>query len=202
MGLCLKKSCLVIIANIILFMSSLFLLFNLAPLDLSPSYRNQLEAISKLKISKNILGVLPSGINVEAENSGMSIVYDPETFSVLKEVMQKYSPTSKDIDWKKAIGVGYSILSAPVGNYTIEAIKPLYVVLIPSDSQSTTLILKPIGQLEDMEKWLSTQHTSSLILTAVILLIIGFLLQLLNSIVNSPDRDASVRHPENSLISL
>lgn len=166
------------IANLALFLSALLLLINFAPRDIFPGYQNQRQALSKLKTDKNILGILPNGIRITPQSAGMSIAQDEKTFLILKEMVQKYSPISEEVEWGKIIGIGYSVLSAPVGNYKIDAFKPLYVVEIPND-QSSTLVLKPVGQVEEFEKWFLVQHNSSVNLVAIILLIVGFGIQLL-----------------------
>ncbi|MBI3888575.1 hypothetical protein HY311_02170 [Candidatus Nomurabacteria bacterium] len=167
------------IANICLFLSAFLLLMNFTPRDLFPGYENQKTAFLKLKSDKNILGDLPKGINITSENAGMSIIQDKESFLIIKKMMQEYSPISKEIDWNLTIGIGYSILYAPVGNYKIAAFRPIYVVEMPSDDRSSTLVLKPIGQLEEFEKWFLTQHNDSVNLVAILLLIFGFGIQLL-----------------------
>lgn len=168
-----------IIANFALFLSALLLLINLAPRDIFPSYQNQKQALLKLKSDKNILGSIPKGINIMPENAGMNVVQDKKIFLILEEMVKKYSPLSKDINWGNVVGIGYTVLSAPVGKYKIDAFRALYAVEIPLDNQSSTLILKPVGQLEGLEKWFLEQHNSSVNLVAIILLIIGFSIQLL-----------------------
>lgn len=166
------------VVNFALFLSGLLLLINLAPRDILPSYKIQKQALVKLKSNKNILGNLPPRVNIILEGSGMSIIEDQEAFLILREMARKYSPNSSEINWNGIIGVGYSTLSAPVGKYKVDAFKPLYVAEIPTN-ESTTLILKPIGQLDDFEKWFLTEHASSVNLVAIIFLAIGFFLQLL-----------------------
>jgi hypothetical protein len=46
------------------------------------------------------------------------------------------------------------------------------------DELSNTMILIPVGQVSDMDIWLDAKHQGSLTLTAIILLLLGFFLQL------------------------
>ena len=173
---------LAIVTNSILFLSSLLLLIDLAPKDFSPTYRKQVEAVSKLRAHQNILGVIPTGVNIKPETQGMSIVQDSETYSILKGIVLEYSPYAAAIRWDKAIGIGYAIQSLPVGRNKLEAFRPLYVVEMPTEEQSSQLVLNPVGQLQNLDLWLSTQRQTSLTSAAIILLVIGFFLQLLESI--------------------
>ncbi len=172
---------LVVVTNSILFLSSLLLLIDVAPKDFSPTYKKQVESVSKLRINRNILGFTPKGYNIKPETQGMSIVWDSNVYETLKSIIIEFSPYAKTIRWDKAIGIGYAIQSLPVGHSKLEAFRPLYIVEMPTDEQSGQLILNPVGQLQDLDVWLSTQRQSSLTIGALILLVIGFFLQLLDS---------------------
>jgi hypothetical protein len=173
------------ITNGILFLSSLFLLIDVAPKDFSPTYKKQIEAVSKLRTDRNILGINPPGYNIKPETQDMRIVWDTPTYEILKSLIIDFSPYVKSIRWDKAIGVGYAVQSLPVGRNKLEAFRPLYIVEIPMDGNSSQLNLNPVGQLQDLDVWLSTQRQSSLTIAALILLVIGFFLQLLESYYKS-----------------
>src|SRR5258706_14815487 len=72
-----------ILANSLLFLSSLLLLIDIAPRDFLPSQRQRVRALTKLRASQNILGPIPAGINVRPETSTLKIVSDLGTYQTL-----------------------------------------------------------------------------------------------------------------------
>jgi hypothetical protein len=66
----------------------------------------------------------------------------------------------------------------PVGHATIDAFHALYIIVAPTDESQSTAELIPVGQLEDLDRWLSKLHQGSLIRWAAILLTLGFFIQL------------------------
>lgn len=92
-------------------------------------------------------------------------------------MIKQRSRLTAGISWDRAVGVGYTTISWPVGPYKLEAVHPLYIVLAPQGS-GTQLDLVPVGQLEDLDRWLSERRQSSLTILALLLLSVGFLLQL------------------------
>jgi hypothetical protein len=166
-----------IFSNILLFVSSLLLLIDVAPRDFLPSHRRRVQAVKALRQNRNILSELPKGISIAPENSGMPVGRDHLSYSVLAEFIRQRSPLSRNVDWTRAVAVGYAVQSLPVGGATLEAFRPLYVVQIPV-GQETRLTLIPVGQLDDLDAWLTQQHQSSLTRWALLLLVIGFFLQL------------------------
>ena len=89
-------------------------------------------------------------------------------------------PLAHGIDWARAIGIGYAIQSLPVGQAKLEAFRPLYVMLIPN-GPGTQVTLIPVGQLGDLDSWLTQQRQGSITQLALVLLVIGFFLQLVSS---------------------
>jgi hypothetical protein len=175
------NSCLEIAGNATLFLSSLLLLIDIAPHDFFPSHKKRVKALELLRTNRNILIKLPSNLNIAAESSGMSIVQDSESYAVLSEFIRQRSTLARSIDWSRAIGIGYAIQSLPVGQAKLEAFRPLYVALIP-DGQETQLTLVPVGQLGDLDTWLSQQRQGSISKLALVFLVIGFFLQLVSSV--------------------
>jgi hypothetical protein len=167
--------------NLILFLSSLLLLIDLAPRDFFPTYRKRVDAVSKLTRYQNIIGYVPIGVNIKPQTAGMSIVPEIDAYLLLKDMVQEYSPYAGSVQWNKAIGIGYSTLRLPVGKLAIDAFHPLYVVETPDSTKPDELLLRPVGQLSDLTKWISEQHQTSLTQAAIFLLVVGFFLQLLES---------------------
>jgi len=165
-------------ANSILFLSSLLLFVDLAPRDFLPAHQRRIQALRALREGHNILGDLPSNVNVRPETLDLKLIRDSNSYTVLVDFIRGRSPLSGNVDWSRAVGVGYAIQSLPVGNAKLEAFRPLYVVQMPKD-QETRFTLIPVGQLEDLEAWLAQQHQGSLTRVAVFLLCVGFFLQLL-----------------------
>jgi hypothetical protein len=168
-----------IIGNSLLCLSALLILIDFAPHDLLPSYKKTVKAIQKLEEAKNIFGDLPKNINVKMESGEISS--DPDIFKILSYFIKKKSPLSSNINWQKAIGVGYSAVKVPVFKHTLDAFHPLYIITVPVDN-SDNLNLEPVGQLSDLKEWLKRTHLDSINLTAILLLAVGFLLQIIVTI--------------------
>jgi hypothetical protein len=66
------------------------------------------------------------------------------------------------------IGVGFSTVSVPVGQFKVDALHPLYVAIMPA-GEGTSLELIPVGQLEDLDRWIMSWHQSALTFTAATL---------------------------------
>lgn len=173
-----------IVANVVLFLSSLLLLIDVAPHDFLPRHKQRVRAFDALRERKNILRKLSDDINIKPGSGEMSIIQDNESYEVLAEFIRLRAPLAQGIDWSKAVGVGYAIQSIPVGGSKLEAFKPLYVALTP-DGGETELNLVPVGQLGDIPTWLAQQRMGSVTRLAMALLVVGFLLQLICSIVPS-----------------
>ncbi len=171
-----------VISNSLLFLSSFLLLINFAPNDLFPSYTKKVKAIQTLKEAQNILGNLPEHSNVKPGSESMKISSDPQAFAIIADFIKECSPLASNVNWQKAVGVGYTTVRAPVGKNTIDAFHPLYIVTIPIDNLDT-LNLEPVGQLSDLETWLKVSHLSSMNKTAIVFLALGFLLQLIEKIM-------------------
>lgn len=170
-----------IAGNVTLFVSSLLLLVDIAPHDCFPSHKKRVQAVELLRTKRNILIELPSNMNIVAETSGMSLVRDSESYAVLSEFIRERSTLARGVDWARAIGIGYAVQSLPVGQAKLEAFRPLYVALIP-DGHETQLTLFPVGQLGDLDTWLSQQRQGSITKLALVFLMLGFFLQLISSV--------------------
>ncbi len=170
------------IANVLLFLSSLLLLIDIAPKDFFPSYNKQVKAVSKLIKYENIIGYVPNGVNIKPESLGMSIVPDIDAYRTLKKIVEDNSNYSSSVHCSRAIGIGYSVVSIPVAKNKLDAFRPLYIVELPENQKDTSLILTPVGQLQDLNTWLSIQRQTSLTTAAIVLLFIGFFLQLVQSL--------------------
>ena len=161
-----------------LFVSSLFLLLDVVPTDFLPDRLRQQNAINTLRMNQNILGNIPANMNVNLENEKEKFIKDSMAFSVLIALVRKNSSSITGLELEKIIGIGYARLSLPVGSRNIEAFHPLYLATFPNDVNSSVLELTPIGRLEDLDEWLLRQHQKSLQFWAGLLLVIGFLLQI------------------------
>jgi hypothetical protein len=171
-----------VIGNSLLFLSSFLLLINFAPLDLFPSYIKMIKAIQKLKKAQNILGNLPENIKIKPGSESMNILTDPDTFAIIAKFIRERSPLSSDVNWQEAVGVGYSKVMIPVFKTKLEAFHPLYIITKPIDN-SDTLNLEAVGQLSDLETWLKESRLNFLNKTAIVLLSLGFFLQLIEKLL-------------------
>jgi hypothetical protein len=166
-----------LIADCLLFLSGLLLLVDLAPRDFMPRAKRQKAALQKLRENQNLLLSLPPHTNVQPKSQTMKLVSDPQSAQILIDLIQRRSPLAHTVPWDRAVGVGFSTISVPVAQLKLDAFHPLYVAVMPPEP-STTMELFPVGQLEDVDRWLSAWHQSSLTVTAAIFLTCGFLLQL------------------------
>jgi len=167
-----------IIANVFLFISSVLLLINVAPSDFYPNHQKMTRAVELLKKERNILKPL-KGIKIDfGKHNG---IFDESAFELLKEFVKENSPQSGYVDWQRATGIGYLTISLPVAKNKLEAFRPLYIALIPNINESD-MDLIPVGEFLDLNKWLASHHQGSLTITALILLTIGFFMQLFASI--------------------
>ncbi len=169
-------------ANILLFGSALILLIDKAPVDFSSKQRKIRKAIELLREKKNICGPIPPGINVTPEGT-VTVFKDESAFHYLLEFIFKNAPRADSWRNDKIVAIGHSVLSLPVGNNKLDAFFPLYFSIIPVAAKDTSLNLVPVGQLEDLDSWLTKCHIRSLNNTALYILVIGFFLQIIRSII-------------------
>lgn len=165
----------------LLFLSALLLLLDFAPRDLFPTQQARHRAVATLRAKHSLLGQLPAGVRVQPQTPTEAPSDDPDVVATLVGIIKQQSDLAQSVDWSRAVGVGYSSVSVPVAQNKLDAFHPLYVTLLPKPD-STVFELVPVGQLEDLDRWLSRWHRSSLTLAAAILLAVGFLLQLLSRI--------------------
>ena len=166
-----------IVANSFLFLSSLLLLIDIAPSDFSPLYSKRVKAIQVLKENQNIVRHVPH-TNIVSQTQ--KILIDDNSFEILKDLIITNSSRADEINWDAALGIKYDIISVPNSLFDI---RTLYVVITSPTGNITSLI--PVGELRDLDKWLQSRHQGSLTLSALILLMLGFLLQLSSSIINN-----------------
>src|SRR5438132_973532 len=95
-----------ILANSLLFLSSLLLLIDIAPRDFLPSQRQRVRALATLRANQNILGPVPTGINVRPQTATMKIVSDPDAYQTLVDIIRERSIRVNDVSWKDALGIG------------------------------------------------------------------------------------------------
>lgn len=171
------------LANILLFLSSLLLLIDVAPRDFLPSHKRRVRAVAELRQHRNIVGPVPAVLELQPEGD-VNVTLDEPTYRTLVEFLKQRSPLAGVIEWNRAIGVGYAAISFPLGIGTLEAFRGVYVMLQPQGG--TTLELAPVAQLDDLEVWLRQWRQGNLTKTAFVLLAAGFFLQLwpaLNSLL-------------------
>lgn len=166
-------------ADILLFLGSLSWLFDFTPLDFTSKFKKLRTAIDSLVVGQNLLGQLPAGTNFQAESSTMKISQDPETVEILRKYIQKKSLDTKSINWSAAVGVGYCFINVPVGKHNVPGMRPLYVITLPQDLNESKFDLKPLGQLEILQKWIYEDHQRNLSIFVGLLLCIGFVFQVI-----------------------
>jgi hypothetical protein len=173
-----------LIADALLFLSGLLLLIDLAPRDLLPKTGRQKKALQKLREAHNLLFSPPPNTTIQPGSQDMKLAVDPVSAHLLVDLIRQRSALAHTVPWDRAVGVGFSTLSLPIGQLKLEAFHPLYIAVMPA-AESSTLELIPVGQLEEIERWLSSWHQSSVTMTAAVLLAAGFLLQLIVRLVYS-----------------
>jgi len=146
-----------LVANTLLFLSSLLLIIDVAPRDFSPTHRRRVEAIAMLHQQRNVLGMLPAGVQIRPETERVSIAHDQNTFEILSTFTREQAPVAQRIEWRRVVGVGYTAVRVSVGDSQLEAVRPLYVVLLPQGN-SDRMSLEPVGQLGDLDDWLTKQR--------------------------------------------
>jgi hypothetical protein len=166
--------------DVLLFLSGLLLLIDIAPRDLTPSHKAQREAVAVLRKHRNLIGDLPSKVNVNSQAGTFS--NDEKSVANLFDVIKQESDLAHTVDWSRAVGVGYTKISFPVAQHSLDVLHPLYVTLMPP-GDSTVFELVHVGQLEDIDRWLSRWHQSSLTWAAVLTLTFGFFFQLLSRVL-------------------
>jgi len=177
-----------ITGNTLLFFSSLLLLIDIAPRDLLPSHQKLLRAISELREYHNIYVPTP-GINLNF-NSAQAHA-DPQAYEILKKLIIENSALVSDVDWGKAVAIGYAITNISVAQGELSVFRPLYVTQLPGSDDDKMMLLVPVGQLSDLDTWLKAKHRGSLTLAATAFLSIGFLMQLIAGFLHNPTHDRS-----------
>jgi hypothetical protein len=173
-----------LLADALLFLSGLLLLIDLAPRDFLPKTGRQKKALQKLRENHNLLFSPPPHTSIQPGNQEMKLVVDPASVRTLIDLVRSRSALAHTVPWDRAVGVGFSTISIPVGPLKLDGFHPLYIAAMPT-TESSTLELIPVGQLEDIDRWLSAWHQSSVTVTAAIFLTVGFLLQLILRLIYS-----------------
>ncbi len=175
-----KRMWLPIVANGFLFFSSLLLLIDLAPRDYLASYKSRRNAIEALREANNIVTTLPAEVTIKGSSPDFRFTTDPHVFEILRDFIHERSPVAHTVRWQDTIGVGFMTYNVEVLKPAmLDVFQPLYIVEVSPDSKSS--VIKPVGQLADLDSWLSSWRRSSLTNTALGFLIIGFFLQLLEA---------------------
>lgn len=178
-----------IITNFILFLSSLLLLIDIAPSDFSPLHSNRIKAIENLKEYQNIARHIP---HTNFKTQQQNILVDDKTFETLKDLIIANSSAAKNINWDNVIGIKYDVISIPNASF---AIRTLYITIMPSKATDIAPVV-PIGELQDLDKWLYARHQGSLTFSALILLVFGFFLQLVSSVINGKENQNTEANPK------
>ena len=170
-----------LVADALLFLSALLLLIDLAPHDFLPKARRQKDALKKLREGQNLLFTPPPNTNIQPGSQEMKLAVDPISARIIADLIRNRSLLAQTVSWDRALGVGYATISVPVAQAKLAAFHPLYIAQEPPPG-STIMELIPVGQLEDIERWLRAWRQSSVTVSAAILLTLGFLFQLLSRI--------------------
>jgi hypothetical protein len=164
------------VADALLFLSGLLLLIDLSPRDFMPRFARQKVTLTRLREHHNLVSP-PAGVNFKPETQTLKMAEDAASVHTLADLIRERSLLAYTVPWAQMVGVGFSTISLPVGQLKVDAFHPLYVVVTPP-GDATPLELIPVGQLEDLDRWITSWHQSSLTFTAVTFLTLGFLLQL------------------------
>lgn len=182
--MCNFKLALEVFANALLFLSGVMLLTDFSPGDWSSKRRAERESVAKLARYRRIArDPHPQpGINIDLrakDDGGVAGLFDSPAVDVLSNVIRKNSSYANTVQWDQVVGVMCNSLLMPIGSgKTIEGLRGLSVLTLPSTATGTELEAFPMGMLDDLDKWLRASHQKSLNFWAGILLTGGFLLQL------------------------
>jgi hypothetical protein len=164
-------------ANILLFVSSLIFLINVAPVDFFPGHRKLIKSIELLKSQRIIYGDLPSNVRVDFGKEPH--IFDQKALSVLKNFIKRKSPKSKEIDWERVIGIGYSTMSLnSAEGLTMARTQSINLALIPTGNDTQIQVIS-VGSMSDLDIWISEPRQNSLNAFALLLLTVGFFMQML-----------------------
>jgi len=164
-------------ADALLFLSGLLLLVDLSPRDFMPRFARQKAALARRREHHNLVSPPPPGVNFKPETQKLQMAEDAASVHTLVDLIKERSVLAHTVPWTEMVGVGFSAVSVPVGQLKVDAFHPLYIAVMPP-GDATSLELIPVGQLEDLDRWITSWHQSSLTFTAATLLTLGFLLQL------------------------
>jgi hypothetical protein len=167
-----------LVADVVLFAAALLWLLDYSPLDQMPAARERRDAIETLRREGNLILDLP-GTTIKPGSQNMRIAKRPKEVDTLVKFIKAESAPVTPIEWSKVISVGFSAVSVPVGPHTLEAIHPLYVGLPPLAAAKQDIDLISVGQLEDLDRWISRHHQRNVVIFIASLLLVGFLLQIL-----------------------
>jgi hypothetical protein len=121
-----------LLADVLLFLSGLLLLIDLSPRDFMPRFARQKAALAHLREHHNLTLPPPPGVDSKPETQSMKMAEDPASVHILADLIRKRSPLADTVRWDQMVGVGFSTVSAPVGQLKIDAFHPLYVAIMPA----------------------------------------------------------------------
>jgi hypothetical protein len=165
-----------LISLVIFFAASLMGLADVAPRDFSPEYKREVAAVGRLRQHGLVLLKSPAIELSPGDGEEKTCLKDDETVKTLAGLIKEFSSASARIDPRRVIGVGYSSIRLPLGGESVDALKPVYVMLAPEKGDSSEYVT--VGDLKDLGQWLSGKHQRSRTATLFVLVTTGFMLQL------------------------
>lgn len=165
-----------LISLVIFFAASLLGLADVAPGDFSPEYKKEVAAVHKLREHGLVLLKSPAIELGPLDGDDKNYLKDDETVKTLAGLIKEFSSASRKIEVNRVIGVGYSSIRLPLGGESVDALRPVYVMLAPEKGDSSEYVT--VGDLKDLGAWLSGKHQKSRTAALIVLITTGFVLQL------------------------
>jgi hypothetical protein len=182
---CKTRTTIKISGNALLFLSGLVILFpsSLGPKFLFPSHRSQMYAIEKLGSINCLMKTTSTKIDFRGFDD-KKVDYDEKAFNILAQLINQRSPKASELPLDRIISVctTRTVFQLPGGGKFAD-LSPVYIGLLPTKGKEIENIY--IAEYPELTTWVSLDHQVSLNLLALSLLTIGFLLQLIDSILEA-----------------
>ena len=166
-----------LIANFLLFLSSLILLIDFNVKKILPPYNNLFRAIRILKEKER---VMLRGMNIK---EGELYIVDKTSFNLLKTfIINENAYWEGEVyEWSSVVGIGIAKTHVPVVGKTLGLITTVYTLHL--NPQSTECTGTPITTYDNLLHRMSDRYESSIKNLSLILLTFGFLFQLVRAVI-------------------
>lgn len=172
-----------------MFLSSVVILIDFTPTDFLPSQQKIRNAIDLLEEHDYVIRNPDIRTNYKFEGEDKKPLIDNQIVDVLLPFLERHTNPSIKIEWNRVLGIGHAKVNIPVGQFKLVAYHPIFVVYQPGpESGDVTLQAYPIGTLDETKGVLTDYRFSKLSLFALILLCVGFFIQLIQPFLEDKGR--------------